>query len=255
MTDSLFNDTDNSGFDPNKNYLEELVGEGKKFATNEDLAKGKAESDNYIKTLTSRLDELRSDLAATKQDAAARANLEELIDRLSNSSNTSNSNNTNNASVETTPSFDPKQIEDLIASKIASKDLERKQEDNFKFVMGKLQEKYGANYGSALKAQSMDLGLDSAFVDQLAKNHPSVFIKTFGLDKQEATEQFQSPPRNSRRNDNFQPSGNQKRTWSWYQNLKKTDYSAYMDPKTTVQMHKDYEALGKDFEDGDFHLN
>ena len=34
--------------DPNKNYLTELVGDGKKFKTQEELARGKYESDLYL---------------------------------------------------------------------------------------------------------------------------------------------------------------------------------------------------------------
>jgi hypothetical protein len=43
-----------------------------------------------------------------------------------------------------------------------------------------------------------------------------------------------------------------KRTWRWYQDLKAKDSNKYWHPKTQVQMHKDAEALGDAFADGDF---
>lgn len=43
-----------------------------------------------------------------------------------------------------------------------------------------------------------------------------------------------------------------KRTWRYYQALKETDPRKYWAPKTQTQMHRDSEALGKEFEDGDF---
>jgi len=68
--------------DPSKNYLAELVGEGKKFKTQEDLARGKAESDAYIKILEKRSDELRNDYLKLRDDYSSRAKLEEVVDQL-----------------------------------------------------------------------------------------------------------------------------------------------------------------------------
>src|SRR6476659_9643861 len=42
------------------------------------------------------------------------------------------------------------------------------------------------------------------------------------------------------------------RTWSYYEAIKKDDPNRYWSPSTQRQMERDYEALGKEFEDGDF---
>ncbi len=42
------------------------------------------------------------------------------------------------------------------------------------------------------------------------------------------------------------------RTWAFYQELKKSNPTEYWRPKTQVQMHKDAEALGDAFANGDF---
>src|SRR4029450_8159059 len=78
MTD-LFSDESDINVDPNKNYLEELVGEGKKFKTPEDLARGKAESDSFIERLQKELHGLRNELKSRLQ-------LEEVVDRISSAS-------------------------------------------------------------------------------------------------------------------------------------------------------------------------
>ena len=72
-----------------------------------------------------------------------------------------------------------------------------------------------------------------------------------GLDQQPMIDTFQAPPRATQRSDSFAPKST-KRTWSYYQDLKKSDPKAYNNPKTIVQMHKDYAELGSTFEDGDF---
>jgi hypothetical protein len=45
---------------------------------------------------------------------------------------------------------------------------------------------------------------------------------------------------------------NEKRTWHWYQQLKKDNPRLYHEPKTQVQMHKDASDLGASFKDGNW---
>jgi hypothetical protein len=70
------------------------------------------------------------------------------------------------------------------------------------------------------------------------------------LDEQPQRDPFQAPPKSSL--NTFTPGAPKKRTWSYYQELKKNDPRTYLSKETTVQMHKDYTELGKEFEDGDF---
>jgi hypothetical protein len=44
----------------------------------------------------------------------------------------------------------------------------------------------------------------------------------------------------------------QKRTWSYYQEIKKADLNKYLSPKVQQQMHRDASDLGSAFQDGDF---
>lgn len=62
--------------------LEELVGEGKKFATPEDLAKGKKEADDFIETLKAEKQEVEEALAKLKEGSADTETIAELIAEL-----------------------------------------------------------------------------------------------------------------------------------------------------------------------------
>jgi hypothetical protein len=244
-------ETNESSFDENKNYYEELVGEGKKFKDNEALAKGKAYADQTLELMKTRMDELRNDYLALKEEAQAKASLQELIDQMEQQKKTPLTNTLVNEEVKT-PAFDPKKIEDLVSEKIQLAERNKSETQNLNSVMGKLKEKYGDNYANYLKQQSEQLGLDEATVNELARKSPNAFIRTFGLDEVKQ-ENFQAPPRNARRTDSFAPQGSEKRTWSYYQNLKKTNPMLYHDPKITNQMAKDLETLGEAFKDGDFY--
>jgi hypothetical protein len=237
--------------DQTKNYLEELVGEGKKFKSPEDLAKGKFHSDQMIEIQNRRLDEMRADYLALKADYDARAKLEEIMDQYKNSSQKPSNEHPVKTEIQQ-PLYDPKQIEAQIAEQVRRLKSDEIQEQNFNTVRKTLTERFGNNYKNVLKQQAVELDLSDEAVEALARRSPKAFFKTFGLDTPVQTDTFQTPPQSSVRSDNFKPQNTKKRTWSYYQELKKSNPTAYRDPKTATQMIKDYEELGQAFEDGDF---
>lgn len=238
-----------------KNYLTELVGEGKKFRSPEDLAKGKAQSDQYIKDLESRLDEQREQYLKLFEESNKRAKAEDLVNQLRAERQPTNQGIQPTATnTDVKPSFNPDEIETFISRKIQENDLKKTQTENFNLVMKTLQEKLGSNYAQTLTAQANELGLSQDYVNQMAATHPKVFLKTFGLDEQTTpTRNIWQPVKNENNSSMFKPQA-QKRSWSYYQDLKKTNPGLYNSPKIQKQMHDDANTMGMDnFADGDFH--
>lgn len=248
---SLFDQNDDTPqLDQSKNYLEELVGEGKKFKTIEDLARGKAESDLYIQTVNRRSDELREDYLKLREEATAQAKLQELIDRLDNSQNRQPPQ-TPVENLQREPSFDPTKLPSLIREELVKSKLEDKQSTNFSEVQKKLKEQFGNNYQTVLQDKMNNLDLTLEDINSLARKSPTAFFNTLGLN-QTTQQNLMSPPRSSQ-SSGFSPKTNEKRTWSYYENLRKADPKLYYDPKIANQMHDDAIALGNEFQDGDFH--
>jgi hypothetical protein len=257
MNETLLGNVDNATppLDQNKDYLTELVGEGKKFKTPQDLARSKYEADSFIEVLKRQQDELRADYLKLREDNTAKAKLEELIGQLEAKQQQLASNNQPIVTEvkDKPPTFDPKQIESLVSSEILKLRASEKEENNFNQVKVKLTERFGNNYQSALKQQIDELGLSESDINALARKSPTAFYKTLGLDTPVQQETFQAPPRSNQRSDNFKPKGGEKRTWSFYQEMKRNDPKRYLDPKTNVQIHNDMMALGDEFKDGDYH--
>lgn len=230
--------------DETKNYLEEYVGEGKKFKDAAELAKAKAASDAFIEQLKEEQAALRKEYFALREEYNARPALQELIDQLKNNTQHTSSDDTMNANDEQTPALKPEDVESLVAKKLQEAELTKKQEENYKTVQAKLKERYGESYVTHLQNQISTLGLTPEFANDLAKNHPQVFIKTFGLETT-SKDPFVTPPRGSVNT----PMGNTnvKRDWNYYENLRKTDYQKYWDPKTQLQMIADKATLGEAF--------
>src|SRR5688572_2881649 len=206
MTDNLLDQGNQDQIDHDKDYFQELVGEGKKFKTEKDLARSKMESDLYIKTLIRQKEELARDNEALRTETNARASQEELLDRLKNELQTKGVTTPDTG--DTRPALKPEDVDTLISTKFPSMieqyEKERREKVNFSEVQNKLKEKYGANYADALNSQIQDLGLTIDEVNALAKRSPKAFYNTFGLESSRG-EGFQSPPR-SQRTDNFAPS-------------------------------------------------
>lgn len=258
------NDLEQLNDDPNiSSYLEELTKPGGKFDKTkykdekemyEAIAKGKYVGDNYIEHFKNRHDELKDDYKKLSDAYNAGPQLQELIDQIrSKQTNQPDSDPTLNANDDNkVPStLDPKELESLINSKISEHEITKKQLENANLVKNKLQEKFGKNYQTALKQQIESMGLTEDFANQIARTHPQVFFKTFGLDQVPDNTNFQSPPTSSRRNDNFSPEGN-KRTFSYYQKMRKEQPELYRSARIQDQMFKDAAMLGEAFQDGDW---
>lgn len=78
MTDDVFSKTE--GDQGEVNPLNELVGDGKKFSTLDELAKGKLESDQFIEQLKGELATVRSEMATLEEQANKKNTVTDLID-------------------------------------------------------------------------------------------------------------------------------------------------------------------------------
>jgi len=210
----------------------------------DEVLKAKVESDLFIKTQNARLDDLRKDYLKLREEATAKASLEELIARqeklLTNPETTPVTQRE-----ETKPSFKPEDIDSILEQKFTQRERLNKQTENFNMVKAKLKEQFGDKASEVLKQRMDTLGLDQTFTDDLARTHPQVFLKTFGVEDTKPSGDI-NPPRSSQRQNQFVPQA-PKRDWNYYQELKKTNPRLYLDPKIAIQMHNDAIALGDAF--------
>lgn len=255
MTDSLFDPNSNKepDFDENKNYLDELVGEGKKFKDYAALAKGKAHSDHHIEILERRFDDLRGEYEKVLNESKTQAKLQELIDNLETRGKQRDDTNddTHNVSDDHRPDFDPQEIDKLISTKLQEAEARKRESENLRKAEDRLKEQFGPRFWASVDEKANNLGLTRDDVITMAKKSPEAMFNTLGLN-QRVTHDDITPPRSNTRDPNFNM-GAKKRTWSYYQELKKSDPDTYWNPKTAVQMDRDAIALGEAFKDGDYY--
>lgn len=236
MTETLFDQTTVDTPSDITSYTELLVGEGKKFKTPEELAKGKYEADAFIQRLIDEKKQLETELAA-------RAKLEDLLDQLEPPANREQSAN-NPVNTQQTPATVD---ETLIENILNRREKERTEVQNIKEVATQLQKVFGNDYVNKLKARGEQLGMSKADLDALAKKSPKAFLAL--VTPQKNGDNLYTPPASHVNTPNSN-SSLKVRSWEWYQNLKKTNPTVYWSPKVQSQLHKDaIEAAnqGQDF--------
>ena len=210
----------------------------------DELLAAKAESDIFIETMKTRFDDLRKDYLELKEQQTTGTQLKELLDRLDNPKEKDiTPDDTHKDQVH--PGMKPEDIEKLVNDRLTAHQRSQRQNENLSAMQAKLREQLGPDYQAAYKQRLDTLGLTPEFADDLAKNHPSVFIRTFDLETQ-APQSSPNMPRSTIRPSSFTPN-TPKRDWKYYQEMKKTNPRMYLDPKIAVQMHNDLMDLGPDF--------
>lgn len=251
MTD-LFSSTTNGDapvVDPSKNYLEELVGEGKKFKSQEDLARAKLESDAFIARLQGELQGIRTELNT-------RLTVEQMMDKITAAKEATNSNTNGNQPVVNgdsgAKSLTEEDLTALVEDRISKIEKARIQESNLNQVRQVLTEKFGADFPSHLKQTAATLGVGEEFLNNLAKEQPKAFLALVGQEVPKTSNPqpnlfTPTPSQQIPRTSSFTPTGERKK--SFYDDLKTKDAAAYWSPKVQNQMHQDAIKLGEVFFD------
>lgn len=251
MTDLFTNNQTTVETTPNTNPYEELVGEGKKFKTNEDLAKAKLESDRFIQQLQNELSGLRTELST-------RQTLEQLMDKISKPNGEANANQSHNQNSAggdsgTVKSLTEEDIARLVEQRLSQAEKARIHTANMETVREALVASFGSDYVTHLKAKASELGVSEEYLNSLAKETPKAFLKLVdasGERKATTPGLFTPPPSSglpSPSKQGFAPNGARKN--SWYEQLKATDKTKYLSKEVQLQMYNDAMSLGESFFD------
>lgn len=244
MTDTLFgtmtvtpDNYDEVDDTSDKNYVEQLVGDGKKFKDANALAKGKMQSDLFIQQIL-----------AEKRDLEAKLNtnqsVEDLIKSLKNDSTPPNLGGERRPDEVT--GTKPEDIQRIVQETVAAREEEAKKARNLSEVTETLRSQFGGNYVAELEERTKDLGVGKAFLDDLAKTNPKAFLKLVGVETKKETPMSVFSPPNTRVNTGAQiPSGNGEKTYSYYEKIRKSDPATYRTLQN--EMFTQASRLGDDF--------
>lgn len=136
-----------------------LVGEGKKFKTPEELAKGKIEADSFIARLQEEKRQMEEELTRLRVQKEVEAKTKQ---------------------PETSPTSQaPSDVEALIERKLKEAKQTDQRKSNLQAAERFLVETYGDQAEKVLKDQAKDMGIDTSRLLDLAADTPAVFKKLF----------------------------------------------------------------------------
>ncbi len=222
-------------------YIEQLVGDGKKFKDVEALAKGKLEADRHISEITQTLAELREEVA--KQDYA-----KDLLAKLQNKGtesgtvNSATENNTgNSASGNTTQETS---IEALVEQAILKKEQSRSIEQNIATANEAVVAQYGEKAAEVVKAKAQELGISVERLKEIAAESPTAFLQLVGGTTKKVDTSVL--PKSSIRTESMSSTPTD-RTFEFYQKMRRDNKSLYYSPKIQRTLMEDRQRLGDKF--------
>lgn len=195
MTDSVFagdqNPAPNDGQTPsnptqqtqapsNEDILGMLVGDGKKFATVEELAKGKAESDQFIDQLKGEGEQMRETIATLQ------AQLEESKQLTETKLEQIASDAANRQPAE----LDPNAIQEVVVNTVNGLKVQETQAANIKAFDDALLKHYDGKMEEAsagLTEKATALGVSVDYILEQGKQSPKAAMAMLGLDKPRTT--------------------------------------------------------------------
>lgn len=237
MTDELFESNSAADDvvaypDKSKDWLTELVGEGKKFADEKALAYAKAQSDAFIEQLQKENARLRGELTGKKT-------LEDVMTAIEKKSK--------QPEVDTKPTegadgnkLTPEVLEEVLNKKLSAAVSNLKKESQAEANVGKvvseLKRVWGDEYPAKLEAETKKLDLGKDFVTQLARERPEALLVLLGV----RNEQPRSTPSPAGTvNTQGMPTSKFKgeKTLAYYAQMKKENRAKYETPAIQNEMH------------------
>src|SRR3990167_440993 len=213
--------------------LNELVGEGKKFQTVEDLAKGKKESDAFIEQLKTEQAALRAQLVELDAKAKEGATLKDLMAKLEATKPNSNGK-------DGTAGLSQDEISKLVLSTVEQRDKDLARTTNRTKANEEVLKKFQGDAAKAsayVEAKATELGLSKEALGNLSETSPAAFAQLLGLNvantQSRATTDVKTVNTEALLNHS---SGNKDATY--YQALKRANSKEFWAPRTQQELFK-----------------
>lgn len=226
---------------------DQLVGEGKKFKTDEDLAKGKLEADAFVASLTQETAELKRQLSEALKHADTTSALEKIMTEITKPTVT------DDKTIAGSPTDKVNQTQTLsqddIVKIIEAREVEKQAVRNHADALAKVQKVYGDKTAEVLAAKAANLGLSVDELTALARRSPSAFVTLVGANPSNpGTRSMASAGTvNSQAQDGPNPGVRNKAFYD--AKMKEMGATKFVfDSKLQIQLHKDRMELGDEWE-------
>lgn len=214
-----------------------LVGEGRKFKTVEDLARGKLESDKFIENLTSEQKELRDYVAE----------LESKLQKVEAVKDVMGSKGTADGDGNQPKSLPTEEILKLVDERLNQRTAAQRARANEETANSALLKHFNNDDAKArefVKQQAERLGMDRESLKELSKQSPEAFLRLVGINQPRANP---GATFDNAVNPDASGTGGTIRNAAYYNNLRKELGHKFFEPRIQQQRLRDRQALGDKF--------
>lgn len=227
-----------------QNFLEEYVGEGKKYKSVEELAKAKHHADKHI-------DELKTDLTSLKDFVAAQ------FEQMANKRNEEPKgpkevDGERQPAPAAPPEADGEDLEARIAKILEERDETSRLQKNANLAQEVMIEHFGSQEEAvkAVRQKAEEMGVSPQFLADTAFRSPKALFNLMGINPDEKprtpTTPASSSDVNPRMMDKTNPNPKQG-TMAYYDQLRRSDPKKYWSVDVQSQLMKDALERGSDF--------
>ena len=220
--------------------VSELVGEGKKFRTMDDLAKGKLEADNFI-------EKLKVENAALREALDSEANPDEILSRINSllQSKNGSENATNPQSNQP-----PKEslTEEKVLELLSKKEREDKLRQNLNSFTSAVNKAFGDKTNEVIATRLDELGMVKKEFDELSARNPIAALRILGLKDSGGPVGTMTPSVNTEAFFGEAGKGNgETQNFAYFQKLRRELKSAYYEPEIQKRVFEARKKLGDAF--------
>jgi hypothetical protein len=244
MTEDVFSDPNPDGTEGSpepqatQDILEKLVGEGKKFATVQDLAKGKVEADNFIEQLKTEQKELRDLLRDLENKVTKSKTVEEVLNEASGRESEGNQS----------PPISTEDIVKLVDERLTNRNKAQEADTNRVRANAALLKHFNNDSAKArdyVKSEAARLGMDTDTLKEISEKSPDAFLRLVGINNQARRD---APPNlNTAVNSDADGLDSTVRDAAYYSALRKKLGHKFYEPDIQQQRMRDVQSLGNRF--------
>jgi hypothetical protein len=221
--------------------LESYVGDGKKYKSPEELAKGYQNADQYINQMQTENEQLRGELDK-------RLNAEDMVDRIKREHEELQASM--KAQENTTPQLDEKALSDLISQTLDQKNTQKVAQDNIQAVDSKMKELFGTDKASEIvQTKSKELNLSVEYLAEVAAKSPDGFYSLLGIGRDKTiTPSITASTTNTEAVAKVNSIGAvEADTWNSFESLRRSDPKKYYTPTVQNKLFKARQDKGQAF--------
>ncbi len=221
----------------------ELVGEGKKFKSVDDLAKGKIEADGFI-------EKLKVENAALREALNTEANPDDILQRINGllqakeRSTTNTHDQTSNQSTSTAAPLTEEKVLELLSKR----EQEEKIKQNVNSFNASVNKAFGNKTGEVIATRLDELGMDEDTFKDLAARNPNAALRILGLREGGVSAGTMNPSVNTEAFFGDAGKGNgEVQNFAYFQNLRRELKERYYEPEIQKRVFEARKKLGDAF--------